>query len=105
MRVIEALPFRFDEYKVGTADQANQRLACWAYERAVHECNNQYGIFGAMKVKECVVAFAHQTVGAWLRICVNRHVMMDRIKTYWPEKFVTSNLLRPVPNPAELFDD
>lgn len=46
-----------------------------------------------------------QQVLHWLNICVNRHVMMDRIKTYWPERFVTNKLSRPVPNPAEIFDD
>lgn len=59
LRVIQALPFRFEEYKVDPRDQANQRLACWAYDRAFHECNNQYGIFGSGKVKECVVGPGH----------------------------------------------
>ena len=59
LRIIRALPFRFEEYKVAPSDQANQRLACWAYDRAFHECNNQYGILGSGKVRECVVGPTH----------------------------------------------
>lgn len=50
LRVLKDLPFKFEDYK------ANQRLACWQYERGLLECYNHLGVIESKKNAQCVVS-------------------------------------------------
>jgi len=88
--LLNKLEFPFEEYK------ANQRLACYVYQKMGKACLNQYGVYGSYKNSACNEAMT------MFSGCVQNHQQMAMVKKYWPEKFAANPMSYPTPDKSDI---